>query len=273
MKKRFRALFIADIVADPGMEAVEQMLPDLIHEHDIDLVIANGENAWDGKSIHPDQLERLKKVGVQVITGGNHTWERYQIHGLLKSEPGMIRPLNYPQGVSGRGWCQTRLPGLPPIVVINIQGRVFMPSIDCPFRAMDRALDRIDREIATKGPKPIILVDVHAEASAEKIALAHYLDGQVSALFGTHTHVQTADERILEGGLGYITDAGMTGCHESVIGLKTEVAIRRFLTHTPHKYEPAKGLARLQGVLVEIDPATLLCRSISRLTLPDYTRD
>jgi metallophosphoesterase (TIGR00282 family) len=258
-------LFIADIVGEPGMKALEKLLPDLKHETGADLCIANGENAWDGKSLNAALIKRIKTAGVDVITGGNHTWDRYQIHGLLKSEPGLIRPLNYPPGLAGQGWTSHLLPGRPPVVVMNVQGRVFMPTIDCPFRSMERELQRVEREVAAKGRAPIIFVDMHAEASAEKIAMAWHLDGKISALVGTHTHVQTADERILTDGTAFITDAGMSGCRDSVIGMKKEVAIRRFLLQTPHKYEAANGPGRLEGVLIKVDPEERRALSIERI--------
>jgi 2',3'-cyclic-nucleotide 2'-phosphodiesterase len=270
--RTLNVLFIADIVAEPGVQAVEKNLENILHEHSIDLCIANGENAWDGKSISNDILQRLRKSGVDIFTGGNHTWDRYQIHGLLKSEPGLIRPLNYPPGLSGKGWTSQMISGFPPIVVMNIQGRVFMQSIDCPFRGMDRELERVNNEFAGRTKAPIIIVDFHAEASAEKMAMAWHLDGRVSALFGTHTHVQTADEQIFPKGMGFISDAGMTGSHESVIGMKKEIALHRFLLQTPHRYEAAKEDVRIQAVAVKIDPKSHQTISIERVNLPDFKR-
>lgn len=235
------------------------------------ICVANGENAWDGKSISAEQVAALRKAGVDAITGGNHTWDRYQIHGLLKSEPALLRPFNYPPGLSGRGWTVVQKPGLPPVAVLNLQGRVFMSPIDCPFRAADEALERISRD--TKGRAPLVMVDFHAEASAEKVAMAHYLDGRACLLVGTHTHVQTADERIFPKGLGYLTDAGMSGCHDSVIGLKTEVALRRFLTQTPQRYESAQGEGRLQGLLATVDPTSRRATALKRICLPDFPRE
>ena len=265
-----RILFIADICGEPGLEALDTQLEALLHDNAVDLCVANAENAWEGKSLNQEILERIRGAGVQVITGGNHTWDRYQIHGLLKNESGLIRPLNYPPGCNGRGWTTHLLPGACPVVVMNLQGRVFMPIIDCPFRGIDRELERIEREVASRSKPPVILVDVHAEASAEKIALAHYLDGRVSLLVGTHTLVQTGDERIFPNGTGFITDAGMTGCHESVIGMKVQIAIRRFLYQTPHRYEVQPGLPRLQGVLASIDPLSRRCLELQRICVPRF---
>lgn len=265
---------MADLVGDPGVEALVRHLPALLHEHDIRVCIANGENAWDGKSISAEQVKSLRAAGVDAITSGNHIWDRYQIHGLLKSEPALIRPHNYPPGLGGRGWTTVMKPGLPPVTVLNLQGRVFMPPIDCPFRGADAALDQIDREVAAKGRSPLIVVDFHAEASAEKVAMAHYLDGRASLLVGTHTHVQTADERIFPKGLGYLTDAGMTGDHDSVIGLKTDVALRRFLLQTPQRYESAKGgEGRVQGLLATLDPKSRRAVALRRVCVPDFARE
>ncbi len=270
MRAPIRLLFIADVCAEPGLKVLDERLSNLRHELDADIVIANGENALDGKSMNPATYRRLRDAGVDVITGGNHTWDRFQIHGLLKSESALLRPLNYPSGCSGQGWTTHLLPGRAPIVVMNVQGRVFMQPIDCPFRSMERELERIEREVAGRMKAPVIFVDMHAEASAEKAAMAHFLDGRVSALVGTHTHVQTADERIFPKGTAFLTDAGMTGCHDSVIGLKADVAVRRFLYQTPHRYEPAEGPGVLQGVLVEVDEASRQATRIQRIQLPAF---
>ena len=270
---RYRTLlFVADIVGAPGMEALEAHLPGLIHEHSADACIVNGENAWEGKSLNQSLLQRMRKAGAQVITGGNHTWDRFQIHGLLKTEQALLRPLNYPPGCSGTGICQILMPGGQPLIVINLQGRVYMQNIDCPFRAADRELERIEREFEGRDRKPAIFIDIHAEATAEKQALARYLDGRVTAVVGTHTHVQTADERILEKGTAFLTDAGMTGCHESVIGMKTEVALKRFLMQTPQKYEEALGKPRIQGAVVRVEDGQTSALSIRRFSKPDFPR-
>jgi metallophosphoesterase (TIGR00282 family) len=271
VRPRARILFVGDVVGGPGLAVLERELPGLLHETQADLCVANAENAWEGKSLNAEILQRLRKAGVQVMTGGNHTWDRYQIHGLLKAEPGLLRPLNYPPGLAGRGWTRHMAPGLPPIVVMNVQGRVFMSPIDCPFRRLQEELDLVEREGARSQP-PLILVDVHAEASAEKIALAHHVDGRVAAVVGTHTHVQSADERLLPGGTAFITDAGMTGCHEGVIGMKTEVALRRFLWQTPQKYESQEGPGVVEAVLVTVDTGTRKAVSIERIRRPDFVR-
>ncbi|MFA7330130.1 MAG: TIGR00282 family metallophosphoesterase [Candidatus Delongbacteria bacterium] len=283
MKALARILFVGDVVGESGLKAVERELPNLLHEHGVDLCVANVENAWEGKSVSAEILKRLRTAGVRVFTGGNHTWDRFQIHNLLKNEPGLLRPLNYPRisdpegtkwasPLAGCGWTAHMAPDLPPLVVMNVQGRVFMSPIDCPFRRMDEELAALAR-MAERTQPPLILVDVHAEASAEKIALARYLDGRVAAVVGTHTHVQSADERLLPGGTAFLTDAGMTGCHEGVIGMKTEVALRRFLLQTPQKYESVEGPAQLEGVLLTLDTATRKARAIERIRRPDFVRE
>lgn len=265
-------LFIADVVGTPGMEALEAFLPGLIHEHSADACIVNGENAWEGKSLNQSLLQRMRKAGAQVITGGNHTWDRFQIHPLLKAEPGLLRPHNYPEGCSGSGVTSLLLPGGQPLVVINLQGRVYMQAIDCPFRCVEKELDRLDRESANRDRKPMVFIDMHAEATAEKRALAEFVDGRAAVVVGTHTHVQTADEQISAKGTAFITDAGMTGCHDSIIGLKTEVALKRFLYQTPHKYEEALGSARIQGVVVKVEEGSNRAVSIRRVSHPDFNR-
>ncbi len=265
-------LFIADVVGAPGMEAVESHLPDLKHDCSADFCIVNGENAWGGKSLNQGLLERLRKAGADVITGGNHTWDRYQIHPLLKQEQDLLRPFNYPPGCSGRGSLVKMAPGGVRVAVLNLQGRVYLPTIDCPFRAAAQEVDRLRKEAESKGWPLVIFVDFHAEATAEKMALAWHLEGKVAAVIGTHTHTQTADERLLPGGTAFLTDAGMTGCHESVIGMKTEVALRRFLYQTPHKYEEAQGQPRIQGAVIQVDPDSGRALSIRRISRPDFDR-
>ncbi|MDP2361263.1 MAG: TIGR00282 family metallophosphoesterase [bacterium] len=272
MKATARILFVGDIVGEPGLQALDRELPGLLHDTGADLCVANVENAWEGKSINAEILKRVRAAGVQVMTGGNHSWDRFQIHGLLKSEPGLLRPLNYPPGLAGRGWTTHMAPGLPPLVVMNVQGRVFMAPIDCPFRRLDEELQAVEREVAARARPPLILVDMHAEASAEKAALALHVDGRVAAVTGTHTHVQSSDERILPKGTAFITDAGMTGCHEGVIGMKSEVALRRFLLQTPQKYESALGASVLEGVLFTLDTASGRAVAVERIRRPDFIR-
>ncbi|MGE5176212.1 MAG: TIGR00282 family metallophosphoesterase [Hyphomicrobiales bacterium] len=254
-------LFVADIFGSPGRRAVKDLLPELVSSMGIDFTIVNVENAAAGFGVTKDILEEIKALGVDVMTSGNHIWDRREVMPLLDTEPLLLRPHNYPPGVPGTGVTVVTSKGGVKVGVVNLMGRVFMRELLCPFRVADEVVARI-RETT-----PVILVDFHAEATAEKVALGWHLDGRVSAVIGTHTHVQTADERILPGGTGYITDAGMTGPHDSVIGVRKDQAIRKFLTLLPTRFEPATGDPRLHGLHLEIDEATGQCRHIERLSL------
>ncbi len=247
MSSTLHVLFIGDIVGNAGMDLVANLLPSFIDRWKADCVIVNGENAQEGKSISAAQVARLLELGVHVITSGNHIWENWHIQKLLSEEPRLLRPANYPRENAGRGYAIVDLGTRGKVAVVNIQGRTFMNPIDCPFRAMDWALDRI------RGEASAIIVDFHAEATAEKIAMAHHLDGRVAALVGTHTHVQTADARILPGGTATITDVGMTGPYDSVVGMRKDIAIRRFTRQTPFKFEMATGDMHIAGVHIGID--------------------
>lgn len=258
-------LFIGDIIGKPGMDMVRTWLPGLEKKYRTDFIIANGENAADGKGCTDKEGRQLFDIGVNVITGGNHTWDKHQSQDYLKSEERYIRPQNYPKGAFGRGFYVSESKK-GKIGVLNLQGRAFMATIDCPFRSADWAIEKMRSE--TK----IIIVDFHAEATAEKIALASYLDGKISAFVGTHTHIQTADERILPKGTGYITDVGMTGPYESVIGMKTEAAINRFIYQTPQKYQTAENDVHLCGMLFKIDQETGKTLEIERILLPEFVR-
>ncbi len=260
-----RILFIGDIVGTPGMDAVAFTLPSVVSEHAVDLVIANGENAHDGKSISPEQARRLHDLGVQVITSGNHIWEKWHIQKLLAEDPYLLRPANYPKDAAGRGSCVVSVRDGVQVGVLNLQGRTFMSPIDCPFRMADLVLPRL-RELAT-----IIIVDMHAEATAEKMTLAWHLDGRVAAVVGTHTHVQTADARILPQGTAFITDVGMTGPYHSVVGMKKEIAIQRFIRQTPFKFEMATEDNHFSAVLIEADVATGHAVRIETLFLPEFS--
>jgi metallophosphoesterase (TIGR00282 family) len=254
-------LFVADIFGSPGRKAVRDLIPEMVSSMGIDLLVANVENAAAGFGVTRDIIAEMKSLGVEVMTSGNHIWDRREALPLLDEEPLLLRPHNYPQGVPGTGAkvFPTRAGGR--VGVLNLMGRVYMRELDCPFRAADREVALLREQT------PVILVDFHAEATAEKIALAHYLDGRVSAVLGTHTHVQTADERILPQGTGFLTDAGMTGPHDSVIGVQKEQAIQKFLNLLPTRFEPATGGTKLQGVLLELDEATGHCRHIERLSM------
>lgn len=261
----FNILFIGDIIGKPGLDLVQTWLPGLIQKYKPDLVIANGENASDGKGCTSKEGQILFDLGVHVITGGNHTWDKHQSQDYLKSEPRVIRPLNYPKGTYGNGFIITETKK-GKAAVLNLQGRTFMSPLDCPFRSADWALQRIKSE--TK----VVILDFHAEATAEKMAMGHYLDGKISALIGTHTHTQTADERILAGGTSFITDVGMSGPYDSVIGMKTVAAINRFLYQTPQKYETASDNVHLAGVFLVVNTETGKSTSIERIFFPEFDR-
>lgn len=255
-----RALMIGDVVGQPGLKALFAGLGPLVRSTSADIVVANGENAQGGFGIGKEESDKLFEMGVQVITTGNHVWERPGSAELLASTPNLLRPANYPPGASGKGWATLQSGGVR-WAVLNLQGREGMTPIDCPFRCADAAL----AEIASEAPGAIVLVDFHAESVEEKEALAFYLDGRVAALAGTHTHVQTADERILPKGSGYITDLGMSGPVDSVIGVKADICVRRSLTQMPIKMESAEGEASILGALFTIDEATRACVAVERI--------
>ena len=257
-----RILFIADILGGPGRKVVGALLPELIREKKADFCLVNGENAAGGFGLTPELAEELFALGVDVITSGNHIWDRKEIFPVLNTRRDILRPVNYPPDNPGRGVGVYASRDGAPVGVINLQGRVFMKEIDCPFRSVLPVIDKLHEETR------VVIVDFHAEATAEKIALGWYLDGRVSAVLGTHTHVQTADERILPAGTGFITDAGMTGSIDGVIGIKKELAIQRFLTQTPNRFQPADSNLWMMGVLVEVDSVTGRTQSIERFQLP-----
>lgn len=250
-----RILAVGDVVAVPGLERLKQTLPKLKRDLNVDFCIVNGENSAGGRGITRESFDIITAYGADLVTLGNHTWDNYQVYNLFDDPRGIIRPANYPPSCAGNGFAEFDM-GRTSVCVINIMGRVAMETLDCPFRAVDDILNRIDSEI--------IIVDFHAEATSEKTAMGLYLDGRVSAVFGTHTHVMTADERILPGGTGYITDIGMTGVVNSVIGMKPEVSLGRFLKKTPHKYEAATGKTMLNAVLFDIGTDGK-CNSIERI--------
>lgn len=258
-------LFIGDIVGQPGMNIVNTWLPGLIKKYRADFVIANGENSSDGKGCTEKEGSQLFNLGVHCITGGNHTWDKHQSQDYLKKEKRVIRPLNYPKGTHGQGFYIGETPK-GKVAVINLQGRAFMATIDCPFRAADNIVKQIQRETR------VIFIDMHAEATAEKMAMAHFLDGKISALAGTHTHTQTADERILTKGTGFITDVGMTGPYDSVIGMKKDAALNRFIYQTPQKYQVAEDDIHLSGLFLRVDAATGKTIEIERIQIPEFVK-
>lgn len=256
-----KILFIGDIVGRPGRHMVRDTLPRLVDQHEIDLVIANGENAAAGFGLTVDVVAELFGMGIDVMTTGNHVWDKRDGLVCLDQEPALLRPANYPLGAPGHGSGVFRTAGEVPVAVVNLEGRVFMGELDCPFRKADQILEELG------AAQKIVIVDFHAEATSEKGALAAYLDGRVSAIIGTHTHVQTADERVLPGGTAFITDAGMTGARDSVIGIRKELSIQRFMTQMPVRYEIAKKDPMLCAVVVDIDETTGMARKIERVML------
>lgn len=246
-QKTINILFVGDIIGKPGLELTETLLKSYIQKYNVDFCIANGENLVDGKGIDEPTAKRVFDLGVHVITSGNHLWDNWHARKLLSSNKNVLRPLNYPSENAGNGFVIYDLREKGKVGVLNLQGRVYMQPIDCPFKKADWAIEKINEQ--TK----VIFIDMHAEATAEKMALAWYLDGRVTAIVGTHTHIPTADARILPRGTAYISDVGMTGPYDSVIGLKKEIAIKRMIYQTPHKYEIAAHDVRMCGVFVQAD--------------------
>ncbi len=257
-----KLLFIGDIVGEPGRRAVKTLLPKLREQHQLDFVIANGENSAGGSGITPRTAQEILSAGVDVITSGDHLWDQKEVTELLQNEKRFLRPLNYPPGTPGHGSGVFTTQESLSVAVLNAQGRTFMPTLENPFLLVPPEIERLRQQ--TK----IIFVDFHAEATSEKIAFARMLDGQVSAVVGTHTHVQTADEQIFPGGTAYLSDAGFTGPHESVLGREIEPVIKRFVTNMPQRFEVARNRVLLHGVVVEIDEATGKATGTQRVSEP-----
>ncbi len=260
-----RILVVGDITGKPGRRILKDTLPRLRRDHGVAFVIANGENAAAGAGITAEIAEEILAAGVDVITGGNHIWHQRSSYELLDSHARILRPLNFPPGVPGRGVTVAEAGNGTRVAVMSLQGRVFMQELDDPFRAAREEAERL------RAQTPVIIIDFHAEATSEKIALGWHLDGHVTAIVGTHTHVQTADERILPGGTAYITDVGMTGPRDGVIGMDREIILERFLTQLPARFEVAKGPAQLNAVLVDADERTGRARAIARIQ--EHDRD
>jgi metallophosphoesterase (TIGR00282 family) len=256
--------FIGDINGKPGLALVSSLLKQYLQKYTIDLCIVNGENVSEGKGIDEADEKALFELGVHVITTGNHLWDRWQAKTLLSKERNLLRPLNYPKENPGNGFVIYDLKEKGRVGVVNLQGRTYMQTIDDPFKAADWAISKIAND--TK----VILVDMHAEATAEKMALAWHLDGRVSAVVGTHTHIPTSDARILSKGTAYITDVGMSGPYDSVIGMKKEVAIRRFLFQTPYKFEIAEHDVRMCAVYIQVDTETGKAIHIEQVIFPGF---
>ncbi len=254
-----RVLFVGDIVGKPGRLVLRALLPQLIGSGQIDFVIANAENAAGAAGLTPQVAEELLEIGIDVLTSGNHIWKKKEIEPYLKDSRRVLRPANYPPGVVGRGHTVLKTAGGIAVGVVNLEGRVFMSSLDCPFRVADHLIGQLT------GTTAIVIVDFHAEATSEKQALGWYLDGRVSIVVGTHTHVQTADEQIRSSGTAYITDVGMTGATDSILGIKKQEAIAQLVSQTPQKFTPAKGGRQLQAVLFDVSPESGHTQFIGRI--------
>ena len=260
-----KLLFIGDIVGKPGRKAVRYFLPRLRETLGLDFIVANGENSAGGSGITPATASEIFEAGVDVITCGDHLWDQREVVSLLNNEPRFVRPDNYPEGTPGQGFCVQQIGDLPPIGVLNLQGQTFMKPIENPFYAADAAVDELREQT------PIILVDMHAETTSEKIAMGRFLDGRVSAVIGPHTHVQTADEHIFPGGTAFLCDAGCTGPQESILGREIEPIIQRFLTYQPQRFAVASKRVTLNGAVIDIDELSGKATSIEPVSelLPD----
>ena len=252
-------LFIGDIFASAGRGVVSERLPGIVAEESIDFIVANAENSAGGFGVTPSIAEELLELGIDILTSGNHIWDKREIYDYLDKQPQLLlRPGNYAEGLPGKGVQVVRARNGVQVGVINLQGRTYMPATDCPFRKADRLLTDLPETVKVR------FLDFHAEVTSEKVAMGWYLDGRVSAVIGTHTHIPTADERVLPGGTAYLTDSGMTGPYDSVIGVEREPILRKFLTSTPVKMEAARGRVELHGAIVDIDEQTGRARSIRR---------
>ena len=255
-----KILLIGDVIGRPGRVIMEREVMQLREEHAIDLVIANCENVAGGLGVTASTAEDLFRAGVDVLTSGNHVWQKREANELLNLNHRIIRPANYPEGAPGTGSTVVETASGEKVGVLNLMGRVFMQPLDCPFRTAERELTRL--KMAT----PVVIVDMHAEATSEKVALGWFLDGKVSCVFGTHTHIPTADERILPQGTAFITDVGMTGPYDSVIGRQVDQILERFLSNRPIRSEVADGNVQLRGLLIEVDPKTGKASMVQRIT-------
>jgi metallophosphoesterase (TIGR00282 family) len=256
-----KIIFVGDIVGEAGRDMLRDFLPRLKEKHKIDVALVNIENMAGGFGITPSTVQEAYQAGAHLLSGGNHSFDKKEGLQVIEDDPYLVRPANYPKGTPGRGWATYSLPGGVKIALINLMGRTFMDPIDCPFQKVDEILEEL---------KPIthnIVVDMHAEATSEKMAMGWYLNGRVSAVVGTHTHIQTADERILDAGTAYISDLGMTGPYDSVIGVKKDIVIDRFITKRGRRFETASGDPWLCGVLIDIDSNTGKARSIERIRI------
>ncbi len=255
-----KVLFLGDIVGSPGRSAVIENLAEIKEEYEIDFIIVNGENSAGGAGITPEMADEIYEAGVDIITTGDHLWDQKSVSQLLESEARFVRPLNYPAGTPGQGYAVFAHANGVKVVVVNLQGRTFMQDLENPFLMIDQLLPQL-REIS-----PNIILDMHAEATSEKIAMGRFLDGRITALIGTHTHVQTADEQVFPGGTGFLCDAGFTGGQESILGREIDPIVARFLTLRPQRFGVAKKRIYLKGALLDIDELTGKCRSVTRVS-------
>jgi len=258
-----KVLFIGDIFGEPGRRALARAVPRLVAQRQIDIVIGNGENAAGGFGITPELAEELFDLGLAVITTGNHAWDKKEILDYFPREPRLLRPANYPDGVPGYGSVVVESASGEQLGVLQLMGRAYMPTLDCPFQVAKKEMAALKKRTAA------VIVDMHAEATSEKMAMGHYLDGEAVAVVGTHTHVQTADDQILPKGTAYVTDIGMTGPLHSVIGVKKELAIEKFLTGMPRRFEVASGPSVFCAVLLELDARLGKALSIERIRIID----
>ena len=258
-----KVLFIGDIMGEPGRRAVARMVPRLVSQRQIDVVVGNGENAAGGFGITPELAEELFRVGLSAITTGNHAWDKKEILDYFPRERRLLRPANYPDGVPGQGSVIVQAKNGEELGILQVMGRAYMPALDCPFQVAKRELGKLRKRVAA------VLVDMHAEATSEKMAMGHYLDGEATAVVGTHTHVQTADEQILPRGTAYLTDIGMTGPLHGVIGVKKELAIEKFLTGMPRRFEGASGPTVFCAALIELDARIGKALAIERVRILD----
>ena len=255
----FRALLLGDTVGSPGRRVIVKKVMPLVEAKEVDFVVINGENLAGGSGITPEAYQEMRKAGVDVMTGGDHVYKKKEIYSVLEREDRLLRPANFPEEAVGPGWCVVPAGNGLEVGVVLLLGRVFMPPVDCPFKTMDRILPSI------RARTKVILVDMHGEATSEKVAMGRYLDGRVSAVFGTHTHIQTADEQILPKGTAYITDLGMTGPYDSVLGRRVDRVLQRFVTQMPAHFDVAEGDVRASGAIVTIDSGTGRAKSIERI--------
>ena len=253
-----KIMLVGDVVGRTGRKAFDRYTKELRQKYNVDMVIVNGENSAGGKGISRKSMDELLRGGADVITSGNHIWDNREVYRFIDQEPYLVRPANYPQGAPGKGWCIYPFRSAN-VAVINLSGRAFMPDMDCPFQKIEDILSEIGNEA------DIFVLDFHAETTSEKMAMGFYLDGRVQAVVGTHTHIQTSDARILPKGTGYITDLGMTGPKNSVIGMDIEASLKRFLTTLPERYKIATGECMFNGVIFDIDDNTNKAISVTRV--------